>query len=449
MAERTKQDEARIPDGALWGKETARAIGNFPISGRPLPAGVIRSLAMIKAACATANRDIGRLAPEEADRIRRAALDVAGGAHLDQFPVDVYQTGSGTSTNMNVNEVIAHLASTSSRPIHPNDHVNLGQSSNDVFPTAVHMAAREALEEIALPGLEGLIVALSEKSRDWHDVIGLGRTHSMDAMPRRIGQLIGGYAAMLRDDAVRLRSADHALCAVALGGTAVGTGYGAPPTFVRRALAELAIISGRTFREASNHFAAQGGIDVLVSASATVRGTAISMAKIAADLRWLASGPVGGPAEIQFPPLQAGSSMMPGKVNPVMVETVLQVWARIVGNDASIAAAGASGILDLNTFLPLVADALLESLTLLGRSAAAFADKAVRGLEVDRVRCADLVERSGMLVTALSARIGYDRAAEIAREAQRTGRTVRMVAKEMGVLPAEEIDRLLDPGSMT
>jgi len=452
MGDRIEKDslgEVRVPESAQWGAQTQRAVENFPISGRPMPADLIRAVARIKAACAAANLALGRLDAERAEAIRARALEIASGRHSDQFPIDVFQTGSGTSTNMNVNEVIAHLASAPGRAVHPNDHVNMGQSSNDVIPTAVHIAARDAIGETLVPGVARLAAALRERAAKFDDVVALGRTHTMDAMPRRIGQLLGGHAAMLEDGLVRVRAADEGLAAVALGGTAVGTGFGAPPEFTAATLRDLSALAGRAFHEAPNHFAAQGGIDALSAASAAIRGVALSFAKIASDLRWLASGPAGGPAELRFPSLQPGSSIMPGKVNPVMSEVALQVAAQVTGNDAAIAFAAASGILDLNTFFPLVADNLIESANLVGRAAAAFADKAVAGLEVDRERCAELVERSGMLVTALASKIGYDKAAEIAKEVVKTKRTVREVAKAMRVLPDDEIDRLIDPRKMT
>jgi len=452
MADRIEKDslgEVRVPGDALYGAQTQRAVENFPISGRPMPAEVIRAIARVKAACATTNRAMGRLDADRAEAIRAAALAIAAGKHTEHFPIDVFQTGSGTSSNMNVNEVIARLASTPERRVHPNDHVNMGQSSNDVIPTSVHVAARAALAETFFPGVARLAEALRERAVRFDDVVALGRTHTMDAMPRRIGQLLGGHAAMLDAGLARARAADEALAEVALGGTAVGTGFSAPREFVEGTLRELSSLSGLAYREAPNHFAAQGGIDALVFASAAVRGVAISMGKIASDLRWLASGPAGGPAELHFPDLQPGSSIMPGKVNPVMAEVVLQVTAQAIGNDAAIAFAGASGILDLNTFFPLAADNLLSSIRLVGRAAATFAERAVAGLEVDRERCKELVEKSGMLVTALAPKIGYDKAAEIAKEAMKTGRTVREVAKARRVLPDDEIDRLLDPRKMT
>jgi len=452
MADRIEKDslgEIRVPEGALYGAQTQRAVENFPISGRRMPPQVIRALARIKASCAAANRAIGRLDAERAMVIRAKALEIAAGEYADQFPIDVFQTGSGTSTNMNMNEVLAHLASTPELKVHPNDHVNMGQSSNDVIPTAIHVAARDAISEVLEPGLARLSTALGAAAKRFDDVVALGRTHTMDAMPRRIGQLLSGHAAMIEMGRARVREADEGLSVVALGGTAVGTGYGAPRAFIDASLTELSKLSGHTFREASNHFAAQGGIDALVTASAAVRGVAVSLGKIAGDLRWLAAGPAGGPHEIRFRALQPGSSMMPGKVNPVMAEVAIQVTAKAIGNDAAIAFAGASGILDLNTFFPLVADNLIESTVLVGRASAVVAERAVETLEVDRDRCAELVERSGMLVTALAPKIGYDVAAEIAKEAQRIGSTVREVAKSRGVLSPEEIDRLLDPRSMT
>jgi fumarate hydratase class II len=452
MADRIEKDslgEVRVPEGALYGAQTQRAVENFPISGRPMPAEVIRAVARIKAACAAANQSTGRLDAERAGAIRAKALEIAAGRHAEQFPIDVFQTGSGTSTNMNVNEVIAHLAAAAGVRVHPNDDVNKGQSSNDVIPTAVHVAAREAIAETLVPGVARLVAALRERAERFDDVVALGRTHTMDATPRRIGQLLGGHAAMLEAGLGRVRAADEGLAAVALGGTAVGTGISAPREFVTAAIRELSALAGREFREARDHFAAQGGIDAIAAASGAVRGVALSMAKIAGDLRWLAAGPAGGPAELRFPSLQPGSSIMPGKVNPVMAEVVIQVSARAVGNDASIAFAAASGILDLNTFFPLVAESLIESARLTGNAARAFAEKAVAGLDVDRERCTLLVERSGMLVTALAPKIGYDAAAEIVKEAARTGRTVREVAKARRVLPDDEIDRLLDPRKMT
>lgn len=452
MAYRIEKDslgEVRVPESALWGAQTQRAVENFPISGRPMPAELVRAVARIKAAAAAANRAMGRLDEARATAIRKAALEIAEGKHADQFPIDVFQTGSGTSTNMNLNEVIACLASTPELKVHPNDHVNMGQSSNDVIPSAVHVAVREALARTFFPGVTRLHEALREKARAFDGVVALGRTHTMDAMPRRIGQLIGGHAAMIEQGIARARLADEELSFVALGGTAVGTGFGAPPEFVRGTLRELSELCGTAYREAPNHFAAQGGIDALVFASAAVRGVALSMGKVASDLRWLAAGPAGGPAELRFPSLQPGSSMMPGKVNPVMAEVVLQVAAQAVGNDLAVAYAGMSGILDLNTFFPLVVDNLVTSATLVGNAARAFADRAVAGLEVDRERCAALVEQSGMLVTALAPKIGYDKSAEIVKEAARTKRTIREVAKAQGLLAPEEIDRILDPRKMT
>jgi fumarate hydratase class II len=452
MADRIEKDslgEVRVPSDALYGAQTQRAVENFPISGRPMPPHVIRALARIKAAAASANRAIGRLEAERSAAIRQKALEIASGEHLAHFPIDVFQTGSGTSTNMNMNEVIARLASTPELKVHPNDHVNMGQSSNDVIPTAVHVAARDAISEVFVPGVTRLLNALKDAARRYDDVVALGRTHTMDAMPRRIGQLLGGHAAMLEAGLARVREADEALGYVALGGTAVGTGYGAPKAFVEATLSELSKLSGHTFREAPNHFAAQGGIDAIVHASATVRGVAVSIGKIANDLRWLAAGPAGGPAELRFQALQPGSSMMPGKVNPVMAEVAIQVMAQVMGNDQVVAYSGSAGILDLNTLFPVAVDNLLESINLVGRMSAVVAERGIETLEVNRERCAELVERSGMLVTALAPKIGYDAAAEVVKEAQRTGRTVREVAKAKGVLSPEEIDKLLDPRSMT
>ena len=448
--------QVRVPAGALWGAQTQRAVENFPVSGLRLPRRLVRALALVKKSAALVNRATGALPAALADAIAAAASEVADGRHDDAFPVDVFQTGSGTSSHMNANEVIANRAIQllggqvgSKTPVHPNDHVNQGQSSNDVFPTAVHLAAAEALEHDLLPALRKLEGAIGERARAFDDIVKIGRTHLMDAVPIRLGQELGGWAAMIGNAARRLEGTRPALWELALGGTAVGTGFGAAPGFAEAVIERLCEETGLPLRQAPNLCEALAARDGLVELSAALRGAAVSLIKVANDVRWLASGPRCGLGELRLPELQPGSSIMPGKVNPVIPEMVVMVCAQIIGNDATVAWSGAAGSFELNAMMPVMAWNVLQSIGLASRACALFAERCVVGLEADAERCAALVEQSLALATALAPRIGYDAAAAIARASATTGRTVREICREQKVLPAEELDRLLDPRAMT
>ena len=445
----------QVPAQALWGAQTQRAVENFPVSGWTIPRRIIRALALIKRSAAQVNRGLGALSPERADAIVRAAGEVADGQHDDQFPVDVFQTGSGTSTHMNVNEVIGNRAILllggqpgSKSPVHPNDHVNLGQSSNDVFPSAVHIAAAESLAHDLLPALAALQAALGDRAAAFHEVIKIGRTHVQDAVPIRLGDELGGYATMVKNAAQRVQQAQPALFELALGGTAVGTGFGAQPGFAAAVIAQVASETGLPFTQAPDLREALGARDALVALSAALRGTAVSLSKIANDLRWLGSGPRCGLGEIRLPALQAGSSLMPGKVNPVMAEMLLMVAAQVVGNDATVAWAGAGGVLELNAMIPVMAFNVLQSLQILANGSRLFASRCVAGLQANPERCAELVERSLSLATALLPRLGYDGAAAVVNQAVATGKTLRQICLEQKLIDADELDRLLDPRAM-
>jgi fumarate hydratase class II len=456
---RTEHDtlgEVAVPAAALYGAQTQRAVENFPVSGRPLPRRLIRALALIKRAAAQVNRQDGALPPRLAEAIITAASEAADGRHDGAFPVDVFQTGSGTSSNMNANEVISNRAIQllggvigSRTPVHPNDHVNLGQSSNDVFPTAANVAAAEATERQLLPALQTLERALDAKARAFDSIVKLGRTHLMDAVPIRLGQEFSGYVQIVANARRRIETARDAVAELPLGGTAVGTGLGSEPSFAPRVIALLAREVGLPLRQAPNLFEALSMHDALVELSAALRVAAGGLTKIANDLRWLGSGPEGGLGELRLPELQPGSSIMPGKVNPVMCEMLLMVCARVVGNDATITWGGAAGNFELNVMTPVMAFALLESIDILSAGCELFATKCIDGVEADEARCRELVERSPALATALGRTIGYDAAAKLAREAAHAGRTVREVARERRVLPEAQLDRLLDVGAMT
>ncbi len=458
---RTESDslgEIQVPAAALYGPQTARAVANFPISGRTMPGEFIAALGMIKAAAAAVHHQAGRLEPAVAAAIIRAAGDVAANRLDEHFPVDVFQTGSGTSSNMNANEVIARRAaailaeSGKGVPVHPNDHVNMGQSSNDVIPTAIHVAAAVAIRGELIEALTALRTALAEKARELDDVVKIGRTHLMDAVPVRLGQELAGHAAQIDAALGLLGQALEGLCELPLGGTAVGTGLNAPEGFAAEVCAVLAESLELPLREAPDHFAAAGARDAVLAASAALRSTALAMGKIASDIRLLASGPRCGLGELRLPALQPGSSIMPGKVNPVLCESVVQVACQVVGCDAAIAAGATGGvgsILELNVAMPMMADNLLTAVRLLSNVARLFAERCVRGIEADADRCAELIERSLAMVTALAPEIGYDAAAEIAKEAWRSGRTVRDVCVERDVLPAERLDALLDARRQT
>ncbi len=453
--ERDTMGEVAVPASALWGAQTQRAVENFPISGVRVDPAVIRALAAVKAAAARVNARLGVLAPDVADAVAAAAQEVADGGHADQFPVDVFQTGSGTSTNMNVNEVIAALASRRlGRRVHPNDDVNASQSSNDTFPTAVHIAAAAAVLGELVPALGHLASTLEAKAARCSDVVKAGRTHLMDATPVTLGQELDGYAAQVRHGVERLAAALPRVAEVPLGGTAVGTGINTPVGFAAAVLGELADRTGLPLTEARDHFEAQGARDALVELSGAVRTVAVSLTKICNDLRWMGSGPLAGLGEVHLPDLQPGSSIMPGKVNPVVPEAVLQVCAQVVGHDATVAWAGASGTFELNAMVPVMSRAILEQLRFLAAAARLLADRCIAGLEPDRERALRLAESSPSIVTPLNRVIGYDHAAQVAKHAVARGMTIREAVVDLGFVDRGEIDEatlddLLDVRSMT
>jgi fumarate hydratase class II len=451
--ERDSLGEVSVPRDALYGAQTQRALENFPVSGQRLPLPFIHALALVKRASANANRTLDLLPGPWADAISAAALEVMDGQWDDQFVLDVYQTGSGTSTNMNANEVLARRANQilgdPSDPIHPNDHVNLGQSSNDVIPTAMYVAARRELHSDLFPALGELHGALEEKSVAFDDIVKSGRTHLMDATPVRLGQEFGGWARQVELGVRRCSVASDELGELALGGTATGTGINTHPDFARLAIESISKATGLSFVEATDHFEAQGAKDGAVAASGMLATLAVSLSKVADDIRWLASGPTSGISEIQLPAVQPGSSIMPGKVNPVMAESLMMVAARVMGNHTTLTVAGSRGNLELNVMMPLMASTLLESITLLAGGCRVFTGKCVVGIEANPDRCRELLERNPAVATALNPRLGYDRAAEVAKEAARTGETVREVVIRMGLIPADELDEILDFDAMT
>jgi len=453
--ERDSMGEVRVPANAYYGAQTQRAVLNFPVSGLRFPRPFIRALGLIKKAAAETNRELEILDPQVASAIISAAEDVIEGKLDQEFVVDIFQTGSGTSTNMNANEVIANRAieirggRLGSREIHPNDHVNLGQSSNDVIPTALHVAAMEEIDGLLLPAIEELREALAEKAREFDPVVKLGRTHLQDAVPIRLGQEFSGYESMMVHGIRRVRSVRRHLSELAIGGTAVGTGLNCPEGFPERVVARLSEWTGIEFREAENRFEALAARDAAVEASSILKTLAVSLLKVANDLRWLGSGPRCGIGEIRLPATQPGSSIMPGKVNPVIAESAAMAAAQVIGGDAAITLAGQSGNFELNVMIPVIAYNLLQSIKLLSNVSSILAEKCIRGLQVDRERTRQLVERSLALVTALVPRIGYDRAAEVAKEAYRSGASIREVCLDRGILREEELDELLDVGHMT
>jgi fumarate hydratase class II len=448
--ERDSLGEVRVPVNALYGAQTQRAVDNFPISGLRMPRPVIQALGLIKAAAAKANRELGLLDAPMAEAIQAAAVEVANGEHDDQFPVDIFQTGSGTSTNMNANEVIARLASQRlGCPVHPNDHVNKGQSSNDVIPTAIHVSGSLQATLDLQPALDHLATAIDQRAKELKDVVKTGRTHLMDAMPLTLGQELSGWEAQVRHGQDRIRCSLARLRALPLGGTAVGTGINAHPEFGPQVAAILAEATGVAFRPMENYFEGLSSQDAAVEMSGQLKATAVSLMKIANDLRWMNSGPLAGLSEIHLPDLQPGSSIMPGKVNPVIPEAVCMVAAQVIGNDAAITVAGQSGNFQLNVMLPLIAYNLSQSLTLLTNACHLLADKAIAGFTVNQERLNQSLERNPILVTALNAVIGYEKGAEIAKRAYREGRPIKEVAKEMTDLSEDDLDRLLNPLELT
>jgi fumarate hydratase class II len=452
--ERDSMGEMEVPVAALYGASTERAVRNFPLSGTVLPPEFIHAYGRIKKSAAEANAELGFLDPATARLIANAAAEVAEGKFDGHFPIDIYQTGSGTSTNMNLNEVIANRCAQldSSLAVHPNDHVNLGQSSNDTFPTAIHVSAVLAIRDRLIPALDGLAGSLENKAGNFHEVLKIGRTHLMDATPVRLGQEFGGWARQARLASRRAAKALDALLELPLGGTAVGTGLNAHPEFAAKTIARLAAETGIPFAEAENHFEAQSAKDACVEAHGQLSTIAVSLHKIACDIRLLGSGPRCGLGEIRLPATQPGSSIMPGKVNPVMAEAVTMVAARVAGNQTTVAWCGVGGFLELNVSMPLIAACLLESIRLLANGADAFRERCVDGIEADENRCNELIELSLSMVTALAPRIGYDRASAIAKESVATGRTVREICESrLGQLEltADELAELLDPARMS
>ena len=444
--ERDSMGELAVPVDALWGAQTQRAIQNFSIGGRPLPRAFVRALALVKSAAADANARLGLLDPKLAAAIREAAGEVADGRHDAHFPVDVFQTGSGTSSNMNANEVLARLASQRlGREVHPNDHVNMSQSSNDTIPTTIHVGAMLLLHGELLPALEALVATLARRETELAEVVKTGRTHLMDAMPLTLGQEISGWRAQVENGIARLRATEPRLRALAQGGTAVGTGLNADPRFAAIFCAELSQLTALTFEPSRNYFESLAAQDAAVELSGQLKVLAVSLAKIANDLRWMNSGPLAGLGEIALPALQPGSSIMPGKVNPVIPEAVAMVAAQVIGSDATITLAGQSGNFQLNVMLPVIAWNLLESLRLLANAARALESQAIAGFTVDVSRLSGALDRNPMLVTALNPVIGYERGAAIAKRAYAEGRPIAEVAAEMTDLSAADLARLLDP----
>ena len=446
--------EVKVPVDALWRAQTQRAVENFPISGRGLENQQIRALGLLKAACAQVNKDSGKLDAEKADAIIAAAKEIADGKHNDQFPIDVFQTGSGTSSNMNTNEVIASIAHANGVEVHPSDHANMGQSSNDTFPTATHIAATEAAVEVLVPALQVLQKSLAAKAEQWHEVVKSGRTHLMDATPLTLGQEFSGYARQIELGIERVEATVGRLGELAIGGAAVGTGINTPADFGAKVTAELVKLTGLTqLSEAKNHFEAQAARDALVEFSGAMRTVAVSLYKIANDIRLMGSGPLAGFAEIHLPDLQPGSSIMPGKVNPVLCEAATQVSAQVIGNDAAVAFGGSQGQFELNVFIPMMARNVLESARLLANVSRQFATRLVDGIEANEARMKQLAESSPSIVTPLNSAIGYENAAKVAKHAVKEGITIRQAVIDLGfvdgeTLTEEELDKRLNVLSM-
>jgi fumarate hydratase class II len=453
--ERDSMGEVKVPKTAYYGAQTQRAVENFPISGIGFPPRFVRALAIIKHAAASVNQELGLLDSKIADVIRAAASEVMDGKLDQEFVVDIFQTGSGTSTNMNANEVIANRAlellgkERGSKEVHPNDHVNMSQSSNDVIPTAVHISALEAIQRELLPALKELHHALNEKAKEFDRIVKIGRTHLADATPIRLGQEFGGYARQIALSIERVKSAAIGLEELALGGTAVGTGINTHPEFPSRTIKKISQMTELPLREAKNHFEAQAAKDAVVQVSGSLKTLAVSLTKIANDLRWLSSGPRCGIGEIGLPDTQPGSSIMPGKVNPVMCESVLQVAAHVMGCDATITLCGQAGNFELNVMMPIMALRLLEAIEFTAKVVKAFTEKCVVGIEANEERCKEMVEQSLAMVTALAPVIGYDAAAKIAKESYATGKTVREIASAHKILPPDKLAKILDPWRMT
>ena len=452
--EHDSMGEVRVPQDALWRAQTQRAVENFPISGSTLEGQHVVAIAQVKAAAAKVNAELGVISQEQADAIRSAAAEIVDGKHLDHFPIDVFQTGSGTSSNMNMNEVLASLAKRAGVDVHPNDHVNASQSSNDTFPTSIHVAATSAATQQLVPALEHLATSLEAKAKEFADTVKSGRTHLMDATPVMLGQEFGGYAAAMRYGIERLQAVLPRVAELPLGGTAVGTGINTPKGFAARVIAELADSTGLPFTEARNHFEAQGARDALVELSGQLKTIAVGLTKICNDLRWMSSGPRTGFAEINLPDLQPGSSIMPGKVNPVLPEATLMVCAQVLGNDTAVTVSGASGNFELNVMMPVLARNLLESIRLLSTSSRLLADRCIDGITANVDRMRTYAESSPSVVTPLNRYIGYENAAKVAKTALAQEKTIKQVVLEMGFvekgdLTEQQLDEALDVASMT
>ncbi|MEO8973119.1 MAG: class II fumarate hydratase [Ktedonobacteraceae bacterium] len=452
--ERDSMGEMQVPANAYYGASTQRALLNFPISDLRFPRQFIRALGQIKQAAAQTNEELGTVDPQIAEAIVRASQEVIDGKFDDQFVLDIFQTGSGTSTNMNANEVIANRASEllggsrGSRKVHPNDHVNFGQSSNDVIPTAIHLSALVSIEHDVIPALQGLQQALQQKADEFMPIVKTGRTHLQDATPIRLGQEFLGYAGQIERGITRMQQAQSELSEVALGGTAVGTGVNTHPEFSARVCSRLSEMNGVTVHETSNHFQAQSTLDNVVATSGALNTLAVSLMKIANDIRWLGSGPRAGIGEIDLPAVQPGSSIMPGKVNPVIAESLCMVCAQIIGNHTTITVAGQAGNFEINVMMPITAYNLLQSISLLATASRNFTEQCISGLQAT-TKGPEMVERGLAICTALAPIIGYDAAASLSKEAYKTGKTIREMAREKTTLSEEELDRILDPASMT
>ncbi len=454
--EKDSMGEIKVPANAYYGAQTQRAVENFPVSGETMPFEFIKAVVLIKLAAAKVNMKLGLIDKKIGKAIVKASKEILKGKFKDQFPVDVFQTGSGTSTNMNVNEVIATRANEiltgkriTKHPVHPNDHVNFGQSSNDVIPTAIHISSMLELKNHLYPALKKLEKSLNKKAKEFDHIVKIGRTHLQDATPIRLGQEFSGFATQIKHGIKRIKNTENYLKELAIGGTAVGTGLNTHPDFGKLVAEEISKLTGIKFVEAENHFEAQSAKDAVVELSGALKTVAVSLMKIANDIRWMGSGPRCGIGEIFIPPVQPGSSIMPGKVNPVIAESVCQVSAQIIGNDTVITVAGQSGNFELNVMMPVIAYNILKSIKLLSNVSEIFVDKCIDGIKANEERCNECLEKSLAMVTALVPKIGYDKAAEIAKEAYENNKTIRGLLIEKKVLPEEEINKILDPYKMT
>jgi fumarate hydratase class II len=448
--ERDSMGEVKVPEDALYAAQTQRAVDNFPISRIKMPSALIRALGLIKKAAAEVNCNLGLLDQKISNAIQQAASDVAKGKYDEQFPIDLFQTGSGTSSNMNANEVIATLASKiAAEKVHPNDHVNMGQSSNDIIPTAIHVAAYIETSKELLPSLEYLLAAITKKAKSYDSIVKTGRTHLMDAMPVRVSQEMSGWASQIKHGIERVKSSLPRIAELAQGGTAVGTGINAHPEFAERIAKKLSQLTGLPFKKAANFFESLSSQDAVVELSGQLKTIATSLMKISNDLRWMNSGPIAGIAEIILPPLQPGSSIMPGKINPVIPEAVTMVCAQVIGNDVTVTIGGQSGNFQLNVMLPVIAHNVLQSIELLASASRVLADKAIAGFTLNKEKIGNLVDKNPILVTALNPIIGYDKGAQIAKKAYAEGKTLKEVALEQTDLSKEELDKILDPVKLT